>query len=881
MINKSILVLEENSVVHGLIASALDVDGLTLHHEFNPAKYVDRARSLKPDLILVSNADQFNNYSICRQLKTGGGETPLVLLANSRDMLDPARLRDLKVDGVVRKPFEASDLQEQVTKHLRIPDLVGAGYEYRQSQSAREAMFDPLAQMEVLDEETVSMMKTTGAGAATSVPEVDFSAELSVEAASAQSAATEDLMAARMTESTTMRFEERTTRSETRTERTVERMLEGAQSPLPLADFDDSDLETFPPPEGETLLEVSTFEQEDLSQPFSGTRAGEEEHFEELGVEDLLEEESLDQAGQLSLDAQAARMAPPLPSADLKPSPLDQIDVELSAADLTVQAAASLEPEPDDMTLFEQEFKSAPPTPPHPVDETIPLAVRRMMEMQPVFGAPAAGETRTETVRSEIVETRRVITSETARTEALRAESPLPEMPWPELAPEIPAAGDDLDDLHDVDLGDDGLDEEQILSAMESAPMGEMDDMDELEDDSLMSLSLEEDEQLSSLPEPSDAELELSAPDEDDEEISIDEDEEELILSSLEEEELADMSLETPARGSLDLTSTERTGLDEIMASQDEPVAAPLSMEDEQEIAAMDLDLPAQEATPRDSQMPFPTEELLEVPMAEDLALESESVGTFTQTKVTTTTTTVTAQAVREPPLMDMPEAPDVAIEFGADDLEADLFSDTDLSSMGDALTPDLSSEPLPEPEPEPLSPLSAIAEGEDADFEDAFAALRDEIQSNPEGEHLDDVLRLEGIQNKISRLDFTIPQHESPFARGMGMYAEVDGAASVDPRVPAAVVAGQALTAASVASQDSLRQSTVTTGRTVHMTTVETRLTQALEGAPLSGSLLDEATKARLSQVLDEIISISVRKAVREEMPRLMQRLAKDSPQA
>jgi len=48
-----------------------------------------------------------------------------------------------------------------------------------------------------------------------------------------------------------------------------------------------------------------------------------------------------------------------------------------------------------------------------------------------------------------------------------------------------------------------------------------------------------------------------------------------------------------------------------------------------------------------------------------------------------------------------------------------------------------------------------------------------------------------------------------------------------------------------------------------------------ALYGLDASGSLLDEATKARLSQVLDEIISVSVRKAVREEMPRLMERMA------
>ena len=47
--------------------------------------------------------------------------------------------------------------------------------------------------------------------------------------------------------------------------------------------------------------------------------------------------------------------------------------------------------------------------------------------------------------------------------------------------------------------------------------------------------------------------------------------------------------------------------------------------------------------------------------------------------------------------------------------------------------------------------------------------------------------------------------------------------------------------------------------------------------GLAASGSLLDEATRARLSQVLDEIISFSVRKAVREEMPRLMERMAKE----
>jgi hypothetical protein len=41
--------------------------------------------------------------------------------------------------------------------------------------------------------------------------------------------------------------------------------------------------------------------------------------------------------------------------------------------------------------------------------------------------------------------------------------------------------------------------------------------------------------------------------------------------------------------------------------------------------------------------------------------------------------------------------------------------------------------------------------------------------------------------------------------------------------------------------------------------------------------SLLDPDIRAKLGQVLDEIISISVRKAVQEEMPKIMERLSRN----
>ena len=110
--NKSILILEENSIIHGLIASALDLDGLTLHHEFDPGDYVQRAKVLMPDLILLSNADQQRDYEVCRELRTDSSVSavPLVLLANSRDELAADSLEQMRIDGVIRKPFEASEL---------------------------------------------------------------------------------------------------------------------------------------------------------------------------------------------------------------------------------------------------------------------------------------------------------------------------------------------------------------------------------------------------------------------------------------------------------------------------------------------------------------------------------------------------------------------------------------------------------------------------------------------------------------------------------------------------------------------------------------------------------------------------------------------------
>ena len=161
--NKSILILDENSVIHGLVSSALAVEGLTLHHEFNPDNYVDRAKSLMPDLILISNDDKKSDYAVCRAINGDADLTgiPLILLTGAQDKIEPATQSELGIGGLIQKPFEASDLQHQVSRHLNLSGLSGSAMEYQRSKSLEEES-DPLAEVEFVDSEVADLMREGG-----------------------------------------------------------------------------------------------------------------------------------------------------------------------------------------------------------------------------------------------------------------------------------------------------------------------------------------------------------------------------------------------------------------------------------------------------------------------------------------------------------------------------------------------------------------------------------------------------------------------------------------------------------------------------------------------------------------------------------------------
>ncbi|HIL17287.1 MAG TPA: response regulator [Deltaproteobacteria bacterium] len=172
--SKSVLVLEENLAIQGLIASSLPLGLLSLHQESDPETFLQQARALKPDLIFVSNEDCSRGYQTLRQIREDRelSSTPLVLLVNARDRLDQEVMVELGVEDQVRKPFEAENLRAQIRKHLleNLPNAL---------DSDAEELSTSVEETPLFDEEMMSLISEAPGVAEdeAEVPEIDFASD--------------------------------------------------------------------------------------------------------------------------------------------------------------------------------------------------------------------------------------------------------------------------------------------------------------------------------------------------------------------------------------------------------------------------------------------------------------------------------------------------------------------------------------------------------------------------------------------------------------------------------------------------------------------------------------------------------------------------------
>jgi len=121
--SKSILVLEQNPEIQGLIASSLNPESIEVHQVSDPEAFLSKAFEIRPDLIFVGNTEQALSYETCRGIRAEHAfdKVPLVLLDKGSEVDDNNEtLAELGIDDRILKPFDALKLKHQLRKHLSL-----------------------------------------------------------------------------------------------------------------------------------------------------------------------------------------------------------------------------------------------------------------------------------------------------------------------------------------------------------------------------------------------------------------------------------------------------------------------------------------------------------------------------------------------------------------------------------------------------------------------------------------------------------------------------------------------------------------------------------------------------------------------------------------
>ena len=123
-----ILVLEENPEIQAVISASLKDSPVFINQELDPDYFLQQVQNLNPDLIFLSNSDSELNYRTCRKIREDPAikNIPVILLVNAKDEINEDALRELKINGMLRKPFEASMLKEQISQYISLDENFGA-----------------------------------------------------------------------------------------------------------------------------------------------------------------------------------------------------------------------------------------------------------------------------------------------------------------------------------------------------------------------------------------------------------------------------------------------------------------------------------------------------------------------------------------------------------------------------------------------------------------------------------------------------------------------------------------------------------------------------------------------------------------------------------
>ena len=117
---QSILVIDDDESLRDTVAVMLEQEGFTIAQAADGRTGLDRARTLKPDLLLVDlRLPGLSGMEVCKQLRSSNIKTPIIVLSAVGDEVDKVLLLEIGADDYVVKPFRVRELLARIHAVLR------------------------------------------------------------------------------------------------------------------------------------------------------------------------------------------------------------------------------------------------------------------------------------------------------------------------------------------------------------------------------------------------------------------------------------------------------------------------------------------------------------------------------------------------------------------------------------------------------------------------------------------------------------------------------------------------------------------------------------------------------------------------------------------
>ncbi len=124
---KRILIIEDDQAILRGLKDNLEFESYEVLTAVDGEQGYDLARNEKPDLIVLDlMLPRMNGYEICKQLRSEGRTTPILILTARGEEVERIRGLDLGADDYVTKPFSVPELLARVRAVLRRTERSGA-----------------------------------------------------------------------------------------------------------------------------------------------------------------------------------------------------------------------------------------------------------------------------------------------------------------------------------------------------------------------------------------------------------------------------------------------------------------------------------------------------------------------------------------------------------------------------------------------------------------------------------------------------------------------------------------------------------------------------------------------------------------------------------